>query len=386
VIPFGLCVWSTGVGPTPFITSLPFAKTTAGRLAVDRCVRVRIWLGAHRATGDGLGRESQDVRSKSVAISKCVKGREGCMAAPLAKRPPPRGITPPDTCPRYCRQDRQDRQMDKCVRARVRAGGGAAPTAVGRADGHDGCFRVRDAQTAIMHKLFRGPHTASRTKCPGPHAPRASRTNCSGGHTPPPCCTNCSGAHTPRAPRQKLFRVSAQPLPGPKHPGPLVTPLLSPTHPYDYKTPTPVSAQSNSAKVCFMAAGCECLGVGSEVSGQLYFNSEWGSGSERRGAASRSYGSFTFVEGLAFRRHALMSPCAFGGGPFGCATRTDPLDPAPSRAHPLMGAFDTSWVLGVHFLTESHARLVPILVPCAMTVPRAMRGAVRAHAPWHPQT
>lgn len=29
-IPFGLCVWSTGVGPTDFTTSLPFAKTPKG--------------------------------------------------------------------------------------------------------------------------------------------------------------------------------------------------------------------------------------------------------------------------------------------------------------------------------------------------------------------
>jgi hypothetical protein len=32
VIPFGLCVWSTGVGPTEFTTSLPFAKTPKGDL------------------------------------------------------------------------------------------------------------------------------------------------------------------------------------------------------------------------------------------------------------------------------------------------------------------------------------------------------------------
>lgn len=29
-IPYGLCVWSTGVGPTDFTTSLPFAKTPKG--------------------------------------------------------------------------------------------------------------------------------------------------------------------------------------------------------------------------------------------------------------------------------------------------------------------------------------------------------------------
>lgn len=39
-IKFGLCVWSTGVGPTEFTLSLPFAKTSKGRLAVDECLRV----------------------------------------------------------------------------------------------------------------------------------------------------------------------------------------------------------------------------------------------------------------------------------------------------------------------------------------------------------
>lgn len=40
VIPYGICIWSTGVGPTTFITSLPFAKTDRGRLAVDEQLRV----------------------------------------------------------------------------------------------------------------------------------------------------------------------------------------------------------------------------------------------------------------------------------------------------------------------------------------------------------
>jgi hypothetical protein len=39
-IPFGMCVWSTGVGPTPFTNTLAFAKTSKGRLAVDRFLRV----------------------------------------------------------------------------------------------------------------------------------------------------------------------------------------------------------------------------------------------------------------------------------------------------------------------------------------------------------
>ncbi|KIY99634.1 NADH dehydrogenase [Monoraphidium neglectum] len=40
VIPFGLCIWSTGVGPTPFTLSLPFAKTQVGRLAVNERLQV----------------------------------------------------------------------------------------------------------------------------------------------------------------------------------------------------------------------------------------------------------------------------------------------------------------------------------------------------------
>ena len=40
VVQYGLCVWSTGVGPTTFTTSLPFAKTARGRIAVDPCLRV----------------------------------------------------------------------------------------------------------------------------------------------------------------------------------------------------------------------------------------------------------------------------------------------------------------------------------------------------------
>ena len=40
VMPYGLAVWSTGVGPTEFTTSLPFAKTARGRIAIDGQMRV----------------------------------------------------------------------------------------------------------------------------------------------------------------------------------------------------------------------------------------------------------------------------------------------------------------------------------------------------------
>eukprot|EP00887_Chlorella_sp_A99_P002787 scaffold6.g2787.t1 len=39
-IPFGLCIWSTGVGPTRFTLGLPFARTPCGRVAVDGQLRV----------------------------------------------------------------------------------------------------------------------------------------------------------------------------------------------------------------------------------------------------------------------------------------------------------------------------------------------------------
>ncbi|KAK9906340.1 hypothetical protein WJX75_000240 [Coccomyxa subellipsoidea] len=42
VMPYGLCVWSTGVGPTDFTTSLPFAKTARGRIAVDDGLHVLV--------------------------------------------------------------------------------------------------------------------------------------------------------------------------------------------------------------------------------------------------------------------------------------------------------------------------------------------------------
>jgi NADH:ubiquinone reductase (non-electrogenic) len=38
-IPFGLGVWSTGVGPTPFVKNLPFDKDRAGRILVDEYLK-----------------------------------------------------------------------------------------------------------------------------------------------------------------------------------------------------------------------------------------------------------------------------------------------------------------------------------------------------------
>lgn len=50
-IPFGLVVWSTGVGPSPFIRSLPFPKSTSGRLLTDEWFRVQEYEAIY-ALGD----------------------------------------------------------------------------------------------------------------------------------------------------------------------------------------------------------------------------------------------------------------------------------------------------------------------------------------------
>ncbi|KAL9675291.1 hypothetical protein QQ045_003493 [Rhodiola kirilowii] len=39
-VPYGLLVWSTGVGPSPFVTSLDFPKSAGGRIGIDEWLRV----------------------------------------------------------------------------------------------------------------------------------------------------------------------------------------------------------------------------------------------------------------------------------------------------------------------------------------------------------
>lgn len=41
VIPYGLLVWSTGIGPRPLVQSLPFEKELRGRIVVDEFLRLR---------------------------------------------------------------------------------------------------------------------------------------------------------------------------------------------------------------------------------------------------------------------------------------------------------------------------------------------------------
>uniref|UniRef100_A0A7I4C3B7 NADH:ubiquinone reductase (non-electrogenic) n=1 Tax=Physcomitrium patens TaxID=3218 RepID=A0A7I4C3B7_PHYPA len=39
-VPYGLLVWSTGVGPSKFVTNLPFEKSQGGRIGIDNSLRV----------------------------------------------------------------------------------------------------------------------------------------------------------------------------------------------------------------------------------------------------------------------------------------------------------------------------------------------------------
>jgi NADH:ubiquinone reductase (non-electrogenic) len=70
VVPFGLCVWSTGVGPTPFTLSLPFAKTSKGRLAIDERLRVLAAPPSSSSSSSGSetekGQEQQQQQEQSL--------------------------------------------------------------------------------------------------------------------------------------------------------------------------------------------------------------------------------------------------------------------------------------------------------------------------------
>ncbi|HEY6951202.1 MAG TPA: FAD-dependent oxidoreductase [Bacteroidota bacterium] len=50
-VPYGLLVWSTGIGPTPVVRSLPFPKTKTSRILTDEFFRVKAYDGVF-AVGD----------------------------------------------------------------------------------------------------------------------------------------------------------------------------------------------------------------------------------------------------------------------------------------------------------------------------------------------
>ena len=66
-VPYGTLVWSTGVGPTPFISGLPFEKYR-GRLSVDEHLNVR---GSPSKGKDGLEAQGE-VYNDVFAIGDCA--------------------------------------------------------------------------------------------------------------------------------------------------------------------------------------------------------------------------------------------------------------------------------------------------------------------------
>jgi len=97
VIPFGCCVWSTGVGPTEFTLGLPFRKTGRGRIAVDDYLRVFQPATAADEAVEGR-KEPKTMADVSIEEDPKVKSREeeailgggggsGVTAAPTSSLP-----------------------------------------------------------------------------------------------------------------------------------------------------------------------------------------------------------------------------------------------------------------------------------------------------------
>lgn len=63
-VPYGLLVWSTGVGPSPFVQSLPFPKTQNSRILVDAFLRVKGFTNIY-ALGDCATKEDINLPATS---------------------------------------------------------------------------------------------------------------------------------------------------------------------------------------------------------------------------------------------------------------------------------------------------------------------------------
>jgi hypothetical protein len=107
---------------------------------------------------------------------------------------------------------------------------------------------------------------------------------------------------------------------------------------------------------------------------------------ERRGPASGVHGSFIPAKDLAARNRASVGRNArwgtdlvWGGrrprlGVSAETTRAHPTGFRPQQAPSPPGVISTPTLCSDGYLSASHARLGPILCPCAMTGPRAVRG------------
>jgi len=86
ILEAGLIVWSTGVGPTPFILSLPFSKTSRGRIAVDD--RLRVMMPHGTACADAAGPSSMS------DISMALQDED--LLEPSSSEGSPAGMVPLD--------------------------------------------------------------------------------------------------------------------------------------------------------------------------------------------------------------------------------------------------------------------------------------------------
>lgn len=71
IIPFGLCVWSTGISPTRLIASLDWEKDNAGRIVTDECCKA-LGKGDIFAIGD-----SAVIRDAPLAATAQVANQKG---------------------------------------------------------------------------------------------------------------------------------------------------------------------------------------------------------------------------------------------------------------------------------------------------------------------
>lgn len=69
VLPYGIAVWSTGVGPTSFTTSLPFAKTARGRIAIDGEMRALQHVDPEKTAKSDPEKPSDVGRSKHFCLN-----------------------------------------------------------------------------------------------------------------------------------------------------------------------------------------------------------------------------------------------------------------------------------------------------------------------------
>ncbi len=120
---------------------------------------------------------------------------------------------------------------------------------------------------------------------------------------------------------------------------------------------------------------------------RLFPRGPGGRGCGRRGPASGAHGAFIPAKDLAARKNfffAVRRNARFGAGLVWVVRGPVWLGFHPQQPPSPPGVTRPPWYLC--YLIPLHVYFGPILCPRAMTMPRAMRGAERAHDPRHLQT